>query len=267
MGNGVQYFVKRALGLLAFGFAACFPIACGSVTGIDEASARIGSQGQEQTGSAFIRISLGSVAALAKKADTTVTLDTLHIALSSPGCSTRAIDLPVAGNIHSGSLAFTALFDGLEPLRNWNLKAYTRDMVDSLVHIDSTTFFVKPADTSAVSMLLAPKFSILVARFISTSDQVEKIEKLVLKVNGVVVDDTVFSSKRKIFDVKLSHKYVKAGVSTTLLMEAMDKASSNHVKYSKTLTFTPRTSSDSTITVKLTSGKGDDHDDDDDDDD
>lgn len=252
MVNGVHYFVKRFLGLLVLGFAAFFPVACGTLTGSEDASSRIESNGQDgAVGSAVIRISLGSVAALAKKADTTVTLDTLHITLSSPGCSTRAIDLPVAGNIQSGSLEFTARFDGLEPLRNWMLKAHSRDLSDSVVHIDSTTFFVKPADTADVSLLLAPKYSILVARFVSNSEDVDRIEKLVLKVNGVVVDDTVFSSKRKTFDVKLSHKYVKTGSSTTLLLQAMDKASNNHVKYSKSVTFTPRASGDSTITVQL----------------
>lgn len=252
MVSGVQYFVKRLLGLLALGFAAFLPVACGTLTGSEEASSRIESNRKDGgTGSAVIRISLGSVVALAKKADTMVTLDTLHITLSSPGCSTRAIDLPVAGDIQSGSQAFTARFDGLEPLRNWMLKAHSRDLSDSVVHIDSTTFFVKPADTADVSLLLAPKYSILVARFVSTSSKVTSIEKLVLKVDGIVVDDTVFASKQKVFDVMLSHKYVKAGESTTLQLQAMDKASNNHVKYSQTLTFTPRASGDSTITIQL----------------
>ncbi|HLP42525.1 MAG TPA: hypothetical protein VK465_13535, partial [Fibrobacteria bacterium] len=206
----------------------------------------------ESAGAAAITVSLAPVTtALAKKADTSVTLDTLHLLLTSPGCPSRDVVVPVSGDIHAASQSLTATVAGLQPLRNWKVKAWSRDLVDSVVHIDSTTFYVEPGATAAVPMRLNPRFSVLVARFVSTSATVTKIEKLVLRVNGTIVDDTTFSSKKAIFDVRLSHKYLKAGIATTLRLEALDRASPARVKYSKTFSLTPTASLDTTLTVKL----------------
>jgi hypothetical protein len=245
MGNGVGILKK----LLGATLAAFLLVACADVTSVEEpTAARI--ESQDDNGSVLIRIALGSVA-LAKKADTNITLDTLHLVLTSAGCSTRTVNLPVAGNINASNLVLTTKVDGLNPLRNWKLKAYSRDLTDSVMHMDSTTFYVKPADTAEVSMGLSPKYSVLIARFVSTNASLTKIEKLVLRVNGVAVDDTTFSSKKAIFDLKLSHKYLKAGTSATIKLEALDRASPARIKYSKQFTLNPRASGDSTVTVNL----------------
>lgn len=245
--------VTRRIGkglLASLSAAVLFLTGCGDLTAVEDAPARLEAVDQEG-GAVTIQVSLGAVA-LAKKADTNVTLDTLHLTLTSAGCPTRLVNLPVAGNINTSSRVLTATVTGLQPLRNWKVKAFSRDLADTVLHIDSTTFYVKPADTAMVSMLLNPRYSVLIARFVSTkASMVDNLEKLILRVNGVIVDDTTFATKRDVFDVKLSHKYLKAGASATIKLEALDRASPARIRYSQTLTLTPRASGDSTVTVNL----------------
>jgi hypothetical protein len=233
-----------------------FLVACADLATVMEppSAGRSGAaaRAEDATGSAGIRITLAPlVAGLAKKADTTVTLDTLHLLLTSPGCPSRSLDIPVSGNIHGASLALAARVDSLKGLRNWKVKAWTRDLADSVIHSDSTTFYVQPGDTGRVSLLLNPRYAVLVARFVSTSNSVTAIEKLVLRVGGVVVDDTVFATRRRTFDVRLSHKYLKAGASATVKLEALDRASPARIRYSHTLSVAPNSARDTTLTVQL----------------
>lgn len=249
MGKGKGFIGKGLLAMLAA--SVLFLTGCGDLTAVEDAASRLDVRDDGQDGAVIIRVSLGSVA-LAKKADTNVTLDTLRLVLTSPGCAARVVNVPVSGNINASSLVLTTKVTGLNPLRNWKLTASSRDLSDSVLHSDSTTFYVKPADTANVSMLMMPRYSVLVARFISTNKtKVDKIEKLVLRVNGAIVDDTTFSGKKEVFDVKLSHKYLKAGASTTISLEALDRASPARVRYSQDLTFIPRMSGDSTLTISL----------------
>lgn len=64
----------------------------------------------------------------------------LHLHLSSPGCTSRELALPVAGDKNSASRSVAALVNGLPSLRNWKIKAWTKVAADSVMHIDSTTF-------------------------------------------------------------------------------------------------------------------------------
>jgi hypothetical protein len=246
MGIGSTFWKRLAGAILAAGLL----VGCGTVTGVEDPSTSARVETSDDDGAVVIRIALGSVA-LAKKADTNITLDTLHLTLTAAGCPTRTVNLPVSGNINTSGLVLTTKVTGLNPLRNWKLKAFSRDLADTVMHIDSTTFYVKPADTANVSLTLVPKYSVLVARFISTSNSVTAIQKLILRVNGVVVDDTTFSAKQRIFDLKLSHKYIKAGANTTIKLEALDRASPARIKYSKQFTLNPRATGDSTLTVNL----------------
>ena len=209
-------------------------------------------------GLAEIRISLGrfgqplaKVATAAGKNDTLITLDSLHLVLTSPGMATQTRTLMVVGNINTGSITMAVQSFNLYSLRNWQVKAWTDDNNDSVVHLDSTTFYVNPADTAIVSLPLNPRYSVVIARFVSTSTTVTAIEKLELRVNGSVVDDTVFKPKLKTFNVKLSNKYLKVGASATIILNALDRASPARVKYTKTVTLTPTASRDSSINIQL----------------
>lgn len=279
MGNGTVILRKRLAGMAAkrttttgvagFLLAAVLSLtACGTVAGIEEPAA------SEDRGAVVIRIALGSTAlqkqaaaaaeaagsqspgaargaALAKKGDTVITLDTLHLVLTSPGCPTRLVNLPVSGSIHAGSRVLTARVEGLNPLRNWKVKAYSRDLADSVLHSDSTTFFVKPADTAQVSMLMMPRYSVLVARFVSTWNKVDAIKRLELRVNGEVVDDTTFKQKEKTFDLRLSHKYLKANATASVELRAYTNTNAGSLKYRKTVTVNALASQDSEVTVQL----------------
>lgn len=268
MGNGVVKIQKRLAGLVSL-FAAVLSTriaiagiaglltACGTIAGVEE-PVDAGNRG-----AVVIRIALGSTAlqkqapgaaqgaVLAKKGDTVITLDTLHLVLTSPGCTDRLVNLPVTGSIHTGSRLLTAKVEGLNPLRNWKVKAYSRDLVDTVLHSDSTTFYVKPADTAQVSMLMTPRYSVLVARFVSTWNKVDAIKKLELRVNGTVVDDTTFGVKQKVFDLRLSHKYLKANASASVELRAYTGTNAGSLKYRKTVAINPQASQDSEITVQL----------------
>lgn len=256
MGKGA-YTIESGL-LTALAVAASLLLtACADLSGVSgptaartEAGEALEAEGDE--GAVIIRIALGSTA-LRKRAsaDTAITLDTLHLVLSCAGQADRQVDLPVTGDINASSQVLTHKVTGLAPLRNWKLKAFSRDLADTVLHIDSTTFYVKPADTAAVSMMLAPRYSVLVARFVSTSVLVASIKKLELRVDGKVVDDTVFAVRLKVFDVRLSHKYLKAGASTSVELRAYTSEKNKDLKYARTLDVNAPASQDSEVTVQL----------------
>lgn len=209
-------------------------------------------------GFAQISLSLGALGSpLAKrsramgKLDTVVTLKTLHLELVAPGAPTQSRIVKLAGNIQSESITPAAQLFGLFGMKNWKLRAWTQDANDSVIHRDSTTFFVVPGDTTPLRMPLNPRYSVLIGRFISHSDRIAKIEKLELRVDGVLVDDTVFSSKQRIFDIVLSDKYLRVGRSTKVEMRALDRTSPDRVKYSKSVVLDPDETVDSQITIQL----------------
>jgi hypothetical protein len=91
----------------------------------------------------------------------------------------------------------------LKPLREWKIQAKTLDAQDSIIHLGYTTsFFVKPADTVAVSLNLTSRFSMYQASFSSLPDSVFStqsgtgkdklnLNRVVLKVDGMVMDDSL----------------------------------------------------------------------------
>lgn len=256
MGKGAETIQSKLWTVLAVA-ASLLLTACADLTGVSEPTAsRVegadASEADRDQGAVIIRIALGSTALQKRSSvDTAITLDTLHLVLSCAGQADREVDLPVTGNINAASQVLTHKVTGLAPLRNWKLKAFSRDLADTVLHIDSTTFYVKPADTAAVSMLLAPRYSVLVARFVSTSALVASIKKLELRVDGQVVDDTVFAVRLKVFDVRLCHKYLKAGSATSVELRAYTSEKNKDLKYAKTLAVNAAASQDSEVSVQL----------------
>lgn len=203
-------------------------------------------------GVAFTVVAMGG--ALGKVAcgnDTLVDLRTLHLQFTASGMPTQYRAVSLAGNIHAGNLIPAIQLVPLWGPRNWKLKAWTTDAVDSVLHLDSTTLYVEPGDTTALSFALNPRYTVLVGRFISQSSSITSIEKLELRVNNVVVDDTVFSPKKKIFNVVLSSKYLKAGVSSSIKLNALDRASPARITYTKTVSVNPALGGESVIAVEL----------------
>lgn len=206
-------------------------------------------------GFASVAVSLAPVdGALGKRsaaADTTVQLRTLHLEFSSTGLPLQYREVALAGDIHAGSIAPASQVFALWGPRNWKVKAWTQDAADSVIHEDSTTFYVEPGDTAALAMSLQPRYSVLIGRFLSESNKVTAIEKLELRVNGRVVDDTTFLIKLRTFDVALSSKYLRLGQPSTVELRAIERLSPLRVKYSKTVIIDPDVGVESMMTIKL----------------
>ena len=232
-------------------FASLLLAACGPLLGPQSTDDGEKGAARFQISLASPGSALGKAAAEARKNDTLTRVDTLFLTLTSPGSTTRNVKLPVSGNINAGPLTLNATVANLPSLRNWKVQARASDNLDSTVHLDSTTFYVKPGDTASVNMSLLPRFSVFIARFVSTSNAITAIEKLELRINGVTVDDTLFAPKKKIFDLKLSQKYFRVGVSATIALRALDRASPARVRYRRSFTYTAGASADSVFTVTL----------------
>ncbi|MEO6095197.1 MAG: hypothetical protein ABIW76_05820 [Fibrobacteria bacterium] len=94
----------------------------------------------------------------------------------------------------------------LAPLRNWVVTAKSLDAKDSVVHSgSSSSFFVKPADTAAVTLNLTSRFAMYEARFNSLPDSISSsvsgsgkdqlnLNRVVLLVDGVIKADSVLAS-------------------------------------------------------------------------
>lgn len=107
----------------------------------------------------------------------------------------------------SGSNAVTVLRTlTLKPLRNWAITAKTLDLKDSVIHSGTTaSFFVRPADTTAVSLNLTSRFAMYQANFNSLPDSISSttsgtgmdklnLNRVVLKVDGIIKADSVLAS-------------------------------------------------------------------------
>jgi hypothetical protein len=107
----------------------------------------------------------------------------------------------------SGNDAVTVLRTlTLKPLRNWVITAKSLDAKDSIIHSGSTSsFFVKPADTTGVTLNLTSRFSMYQANFNSLPDSISSstsgtgkdklnLNRVVLKVDGVIMSDSVLAT-------------------------------------------------------------------------
>lgn len=101
----------------------------------------------------------------------------------------------------------------LRGLKTWNLEIRGLDILDSLIYYKNTSFNIRPDDTTIVNCILDSRFTIFVARFISTSSKIKAIEKIEIKIDGEVVGSKLFSPKKKQFDELFAYKYFSVGVS------------------------------------------------------
>lgn len=155
-------------------------------------------------GHVSLSLSLERPSALLLKAsatDTIFSLDSLVIILTAASSDTLEHRIALAGRADTGNIALPELVFELPALRNWKATIYSIDQVDSIardtVHVDSVIFAVRPADTTAVAKTIAPAFSILRARFVSTDgDSIpDNVVYVRLRVNGVVRDSSMVGGK------------------------------------------------------------------------
>jgi hypothetical protein len=215
----------------------------------------------EADGTVHSTIQLGKVGALSKSS--AISLQKLIlVAVSGATPADTVRDTAIV----NGSDAVTVLRTlTLKPLRNWTLSAKTLDSRDSVIHSGSTaSFFVKPADTTAVSLNLASKFSMYQANFNSLPDSISSsqpgtgkdklnLKRLVLKVDGVVKDDSTMTSGYFAAgqDVSVFFDYITPGAHTVTLEAHGDLNGYSGILYTGTTSFTVAAGNDDTKSVTL----------------
>ncbi len=157
---------------------------------------------QENFGVVKSSVMLGKVGALGKGS----AINLQKLIVTAVSSATPADTVRDTATI-SGNDAVTVLRTlTLKPLRNWVISAKSLDTKDSVIHSGSTaSFFVKPADTSGVTLNLTSRFSMYQANFNSLPDSISsstsgtgkdklKLNRVLLKVDGVIMSDSVLAS-------------------------------------------------------------------------
>ena len=137
----------------------------------------------------------------------------------------------------------------LKGLKTWNLEIKGTDIVDSLIYYKTTSFQINPADTTNVSCMLESRYTIFVARFVSTSNTVKSIYKLQVELNGKEIGLYIFPHNKKRFDEYFAYKYLLVGVSHYIEFLAFSDPTT--VAYSGEGNFTAVSGQDITITFPL----------------
>ncbi len=157
---------------------------------------------QEANGIVKSTVLLGKVGVLSK----TSSINLQKLILTAVSSATPADTVRDTSTV-TGNAAVTVVRSlTLKPLRNWTITAKSMDAMDSVIHTGSTSaFYVKPADTAAVSLNLTSKFSMYQANFNTLPDSIASstsgtgkdkldLKKVVLKVDGVAMDDSIASA-------------------------------------------------------------------------
>jgi hypothetical protein len=181
--------VKSAIALLAPAFFAN----CGSSPTAASAPEK------ERNAVVTSTVVLGKVGALGKTASINLTkLVLTAVSTANPPDTVRDTS-SVSGNAQVTVQRTLTL----APLRTWVVSAKSLDSKDSVIHSGSSNaFFVKPADTAAVSLNLASRFSMYEARFNALPDSISSsvsgtgmdklnLNRVVLLVDGVIKADSV----------------------------------------------------------------------------
>lgn len=215
----------------------------------------------EADGAVHATLLLGKVGALSKAS----TIDLRKLILEAVSSATPADTVKDTATV-SGNSAVTVLRTlTLKPLRNWTVSAKTLDAQDSVVHQGTTApFFVKPADTSAVSLNLTSRFAMYQANFNTLPDSISStasgtgkdklnLNRMVLKVDGVVKSDSLLASGYFAggANVSLYFDYITPG-SHTVTLEAYGALHTySGLLYSGSSTFSVSAGNDDTRSVTL----------------
>jgi hypothetical protein len=200
MNTVAMHIVKNRLVKLATAAAAAFALsACGaapqSVAGTDAPDG-------ETNAAVKSTIVLGKVGVLSKTSAIDLRKLVLTAVSSAVPADTVRDTIPVSGN---AQVTVTRVLT-LAPLRTWTVGAKSLDARDSVIHQGSTAgFFVKPADTAAVTLNLTARYSMYEARFNSLPDSIASsvsgtgmdklnLNRVTLLVDGVAKADSLLPS-------------------------------------------------------------------------
>jgi hypothetical protein len=205
-------------------------------------------------------IILGKVGALAKTS--TISLSRLIVIGASNATPPDTIKDTIA--VTGNAQVTLAKNYTLKPLRSWTLTAKTLDAKDSVIHQGSTaSFYVKPADTAAVSLNLSSRFAMYQANFNALPDSISsstagtgkdaiKLKRVVMKVDGAIKADssaaTVFAGGQ---NVNVFFDYVGIGSHSVILEVYGDLNTFSGLLYSGTTTFSVTAGTDDTKSVSL----------------
>jgi hypothetical protein len=212
---------------------------------------------------------LGKVGALGKTS--TINLSRLIITAVSNGTPADTVrdTSAVSGNVQvTVSKNFT-----LKPLRNWTVSAKALDTKDSVIHSGTTaSFYVRPADTAAVSLNLTSRFAMYQANFNAIPDSISsssssgkdavKIKRVVMKIDGAIkADSSVSTSYTGGQNVIVYFDYVTIGSHAVVLEAYGDLNTFSGMLFSGTSTFSVTAGTDDTKAISLgwvgpTSGTG-----------
>jgi photosystem II stability/assembly factor-like uncharacterized protein len=201
----------------------CFVSERGSDPGPDDSKDRI---------SLNIRVGVGSVKALGKSS--TITLNKLVLVFTSNTNDTirdtiTSSTSPALNTVATSSQNISKSYT-LKALRTWKVIATSRDTRDSIIHLDSATVPALYAGyTANVNLSLASRFSMYEAKFLTLPDSIESatpsqpkqkliIYRLVLKLNGLTIVDSIAPPPKYKFDSLathvLSYDYIRTGTAT-----------------------------------------------------
>jgi hypothetical protein len=264
--------LRNRLKKLALAAAALACMHCGANPNVAAPDDKAIDKGLEQ-GNGVVKstILLGKVGALRKEA--TISLKKLYVmAVSSATPADTVLDSAMVSGYEATTVTRTL---SLKPLRNWTVSAFSVDQKDSVIHSGaSSPFFVKPADTAAVSLNLTSRFAMYQANFNTLPDSVFStqagtgkdklnLNRLVLKIDGQVRADSVlaggyFGGGQ---NVNLYFDYITPGQHTVTLEAYGTMHTYAGVLYSGSSAFTVAAGVDETKAVALnwvgpTSGTG-----------
>lgn len=175
----------------------------------------------EAQGSAQVTVNVGKVGALAKGAALAKTggamdidLAALELTLTAPGEAPVTQSIPLSGH---GSNTINQTFTGLASLKTWTLAARSADHAGHTIHTGTTSFEVRPKQTTNVSLNLASMVSMLKAQFFPIRDSVTRCE---LWVDDSRRDSASFPKQSKLGDtVRLAYDYLATGTSHTIRLD------------------------------------------------
>ena len=194
-------------------------------------------------GEVDLSIHLSNVGSLSKAA--VINLENLYIELIS-GTTVIRDTVSISGNSQIiVNKTYTDLVDGA-----WSISAKTRDVNSMVIHSDSTTFSVIPANTVDVSLSLSSKYSMLTANFVGIADSVSRCELLV---DAAMVADSSFPAQSAIGStLTLGYDYLTTSVSHNIKLDAYgDMWGTEYLLYTGDTTITVAAGEDSTYSINL----------------
>ncbi len=216
---------------------------------------------QEADGTVKSTVLLGKVGALSKSS----TINLSKLILTAVSSATPADTVRDTAAVSGNDVVTVLRTLTLKPLRNWVVTAKSLDAKDSVIHTGSTaSFFVKPADTTAVSLNLTSRFAMYQANFNTLPDSIASstsgtgkdklnLNRVVLKVDGIIRGDSVLAST--FFaggaNVSLYFDYITPGSHTVTLEAYGSLHTYSGILYSGASTFSVTAGNDDTRAVTL----------------